>query len=511
MRLKLIHYILTTLFAGVLLSACSAYAASKHPNVILIYADDMGYGEIQALNPKRGKILTPQLDQLVLQGMTFTDAHTTSSVCSPSRYGLLTGRYNWRSRLQRGVLHGGEACLIAPDRMTLGSLFNSQGYHTALIGKWHLGFKYDKSTAPEGSKGVRKSAVYYSSGKPIGTRIVDGPMTRGFDHFFGYDHSGFMSNFIMDDRIVEEVKIIDVLPRLTEAVTAYIDDRAADAKAGNPFFLYFPMSSPHSPVVPSQEWQGKSGIGPHGDFVMQTDASVGAVMEALERNGLSENTILIFSADNGTSGPASKISELKKQGHFPSGDFRGDKTSLWEGGHRVPFILRWPARVEANTRSNQMISLADMMATFADLFSVKLDDRTAEDSMSFLAAIDGEKVASPRTSVVSHSVHGRFTIREGDWKLLLAPGSGGSTQQTDIQATAQGLPEIQLYNLMDDIGEQNNLAAQYPEKVATLIALLESTVANGRSTPGAVQSNDTKVDIWKKNLNQIKKKSKKKN
>ncbi len=472
-----------------------------HPNVVIIYADDLGYGEIQALNPKRGKILTPHLDQLVKDGITFTDAHTTSSVCTPSRYGLLTGRYNWRTTLQRGVLKGGKPCLIAPDRMTLGKLFQSQGYNTAMFGKWHLNYKYDMSTVKE-VKRTNKGKGYYLSKKPIGARIIDGPVTRGFDYFFGFHESGSMSSIVVNDKISEEIPVIDVLPRLTDEVTKYIDKNAETAKKGKPFFLYFPMSSPHSPVVPSKEWQGKSGIGPHGDFVMQTDASVGSVMTALKRNGLTENTIVIFSADNGTSGPAAKTTVLRELGHFSSGELRGEKSDIWEGGHRVPFLLRWPGISKPNSSYDNMISLADLMATFADLFSVKLNEKTAEDSISFLPAVYGKDVSNPRETVISHSVHGRFTIRQGDWKLLLSPGSGGSTPIRDAEATAQGLPEMQLYNLKNDISEQQNLVAQHPEKAEALIKLLETIVANGRSTPGALQLNDGKIDIWKKNLNQ---------
>jgi arylsulfatase A len=479
-------------------------ATPSRPNVVFIYADDMGYGEVQALNPKRGLISTPHLDKMMADGMTFTDAHTTSAVCTPSRYGLLTGRYNWRTRLQAHVVRGGKPCLIAPDRMTLGNLFQQQGYNTAIVGKWHLDYQYEIPAALKGVKATKRSATHYLSGKPIGTKIVDGPITRGFDAFLGYHHGGSMSSIVKDDTIIKEVHIIDILPLLTDEVVKHIDAKATEAKAGKPFFLYFPMSSPHSPVVPAPEWQGKSGLGAHGDFVMQTDASVGAIVGALERNGLSENTIVIFSADNGTASNAADMPSLMKQGHFSSGDLRGAKTDLWDGGHRVPFILRWPAKVKANTRMNQMISLADMMATFGEMFSAEFADDTAEDSISFLPALYGKPVTNPRESVVHHSSNGRFAIRQGDWKLLLAPGSGGKSL-SDAKATAQGLPERQLYNIKDDLGETTNLVAQYPEKVATLIALLESYVAEGRSTPGTVQKNDAKIDIWKKSLNQAKK------
>ncbi len=482
--------------------------ADQKPNVVFIYADDMGYGEVQALNPKRGLIPTPHLDQMMADGMTFTDAHTVSAVCSPSRYGLLTGRYAWRTRLQSKVAKGGQPCLIAPDRMTLGNLFQQQGYSTAIVGKWHLDYQYEIPADLEYEKPAKKIKTLYLSGKPIGAKIVGGPVTHGFDTFFGYHHGGSMSSIVKDDTIIKEVHIIDILPMLTDEVTGIIDAKAAEAKAGKPFFLYFPMSSPHSPVVPAPEWQGKSGLGDHGDFVMQTDASVGAILDALDRNGLSENTIVVFSADNGTSAAASKMKDLIKKGHFSSGDLRGAKTDLWDGGHRVPFILRWPANVTAGAQMNQMISLSDLMATFGEMFSVTFAADAAEDSMSFLPALYGKPLTNPRQSIVHHSIDGRFGIRQGDWKLLLAPGSGGKSLP-DGTATAKGLPEMQLYNIKEDLGETMNVLDAHPEQVKTLVALLESTVAKGRSTPGADQKNDAEIDIWKKNLKQAKKKKRK--
>lgn len=461
----------------------------------------MGYGEVQALNPERGLIKTPHLDSMVADGMVFTDAHTTSSVCTPSRYGLLTGRYAWRTRLQRGVVTGGRPCLIAPDRMTLGHLFQRQGYSTAIFGKWHLDYQYEVPEALAGVQAQRRNATHYRSGHPLGTKIVDGPLTRGFDTFFGYHHGRSMSSIVKDDTIVEDVHIIDILPRLTDAVVEYIDTKADVAKAGKPFFIYFPMSSPHSPVVPTQPWQGKSGLNAHGDFVMQTDASVGAIIEALDRNGLREDTILIFTADNGTSANAANMPELMERGHFSSGGLRGSKADLWEGGHRVPFILRWPARVQAGTRMDQLVSMSDMMASFGEMFGVSFEDDTAEDSISFYPAMFGQPIDNPRQSAVHHSISGRFAIRQGNWKLLLASGSGGWTSPRDAEAAAQGWPDIQLYNLGQDLGEQNNLADQHPEKTQTMIALLQDIIDNGRSTPGAEQTNDTQINLWRLNQN----------
>lgn len=470
--------------------------AQAKPNVVVIYADDMGYGEIEALNPERCKVPTPSLNALADSGMIFTDAHTTSSVCTPSRYSLLTGRYNWRTRLQAGVTSGGKEPLIAEDRMTLGKLFQEQGYKTAIFGKWHLDYTY---VVPEELKGFTKperTDSIYPSGYPIGTRIPDGPVTRGFDTFFGFHHARSMSSIVLDDKIVEEMEVVDVLPAITEATVKYIDDHVAK-NAEEPFFIYFPLSSPHTPIAPAQEWLGKSGIGTYGDFVAQTDGSVGAVMQALERNGLTENTIVIFSADNGTS-PAANFSKLERKGHFASANLRGAKADLWEGGHRVPFIFSWPASVGPGTQSDQLISLGDLYATFAEMFEVEYGDDVAEDSISFLPALYGNPIESPREAVVHHSISGHFAIRQGPWKLLLAPGSAGWSAPKNKDAKEAGLPDMQLYNMAEDLAEQNNLIAQYPEKAQAMIALLESYVDQGRSTPGEPQENDARINIWKK-------------
>lgn len=469
---------------------------SKRPNVVFIFADDMGYGEIQALNPERSKIPTPSLNRLVGEGMVFTDAHTSSSVCSPTRYALLTGRYNWRTRLQRGVLSGGKESLIAADRMTLGKLFQSQGYRTAMFGKWHLEYAYE---VPDDLRGVKpkRTEQRYVAGVPVGTHIPDGPVTRGFDTFFGFHHSRSMSSIVRDDTIVEEIDVVDVLPRLTRETMAYIDRHAAAPKSGKPFFLYFPLSSPHTPIVPAEAWKGKGEVGTYGDFVAQTDGSVGEVLEALDRNGLSEDTIVFFSTDNGTS-KAAGIPKLQERGHYPSANLRGSKADLWDGGHRVPFIVRWPGKVEPGSRSDQLICLSDMMATFAELFSVDFADDTAEDSISFLPALFGRPLAKPREAIVHHSVAGHFSIRQNEWKLLLAPGSGGWTAPKGAAAIKAGLPKRQLYNMTEDIGEKDNLLEAHPEQVRALLALLDSYVKLGRSTPGEAQTNDAEIDIWKK-------------
>lgn len=471
-------------------------AEQRNPNVVFLLADDLGYGEIEALNPERSKIPTPHLNQLAAEGRVFTDAHTSSSVCSPTRYSLLTGRYNWRTRLQAGVLTGGGEPLIAADRLTLGKLFKQQGYRTAIFGKWHLDYHYEvpAALANQKPKATKKRIV---APVPVGTHIPDGPVTRGFDTFFGFHHARSMSSLVQDDEIVEEIDVVDVLPRLTHEVVRYIDNHATGSESEKPFFLYFPLSSPHSPIVPAAAWHDKGKVGKYGDFVAQTDGAVGEVIAALERNGLSENTIVFFSSDNGTSRVA-RIADLEAQGHFPSANLRGSKADLWDGGHRVPFIVRWPGKVRPQSESNQLVCLSDLMATFAEYFSVKLPNDTAEDSISFLPALFGQPVANPRTDIVHHSVAGHFSIRQDKWKLLLAPGSGGWTGPKDKAAIKAGLPEIQLYDMSTDVGEVNNLAKHHPQIVSSLLDLLKSYVEQGRSTPGEPQSNDAKIDIWKK-------------
>ncbi len=351
---------------------------------------------------------------------------------------------------------------------------------------------------------MRRTNTHFYASALVGTHIPDRPVKRGFDTFYGFHQVSNMVSNVKDDCIIKATPVVQVLPDLTKEVVRQIDEKAADAKAGKPFFIYFAQNSPHSPVVPAPEWKGKGGLGTYSDFVAQTDGSVGEVLAALERNGLSENTIVIFSTDNGTSqGPEVKLTELEAKGHFPSVGMRGYKADLWDGGHRAPFILRWPTKVKDRTESNHLVCLSDMMATFAEMLSVELTDKTGEDSFSFYQAWFSNPVRNPREAIVHHSVLGRCYIRKGDWKLLLAPGSGGRTAPLGIEAMDLGLPEIQLYNIKADLGEKNNLLEQYPKKVSELVRTLEGYVANGRSTPGIYQQNEVQVDIWKSELNTI--------
>lgn len=488
-----IFLIICVLFFAKQLSAAQSVNNSQ-PNIVILFADDMGYGEVQALNPKRGKIPTPNLDKLAQEGIVFSDAHTASSVCTPSRYALLTGRYAWRTRLQRGVLIGHGEPLITEQRLTLPEMLKTKGYNTAISGKWHLNFHYQYQGETLGHPGKKKE----QEATPINSYIPDGPLTRGFDHYFGFHHARDMKTLIKDDRVIEHIEVEQMLPRTTAYAVDYINNRAAEAKNGKPFFLYMAFGSPHTPIVPTKEWQGKSGLGEYGDFVMMTDAMAGKIIDAIDENDLTDNTIVIFSSDNGTSKMAD-IPALERQGHYPSANLRGLKSDLWDGGHRVPFILRWPNGHKSNlAQRDQLIGLSDVMATMADVTNYNLPNDAAEDSISFLSVIEGElELASKREAIVHHSISGKFSIRQGDWKLLIAPGSGGWSVPNDIVAKQNGLPTVQLYNLAEDIGEKQNLANEYPDKVISLIALLQNYVDKGRSTPGSNLKNDTLIDIFK--------------
>ena len=460
-------------------------AAPARPNIIYVLADDLGYGDVHCLNPRRGKIATPNLDRLASQGMTFTDAHSGSSVCTPTRYGVLTGRYAWRTRLQRGVLDGYVPPLIAAGRLTVPALLKQHGYHTACLGKWHLGFTIEG----EGKSGG--GAQGKLEGAPLGAVTHDGPVARGFDLFYGFHHARMMKSVFENDRVTQMVEPVDMLPRLTRRAADYIGERA---RTGEPFFLYVALNSPHTPIVPSKEWQGKSGLGDYGDFVMETDWAVGEVLAALDRAGVAEKTIFIFTSDNGCS-PAAGVNKLEASGHFPSAQFRGYKADIWDGGHRVPFFVRWPGKVKPGSQSAQLICHTDLMATCADLLGAKLPDNAGEDSVSILPALLSEDRAPLREAVVHHSINGKFAIRQSQWKLELCAGSGGWGKPGDAEAKKNNLPAVQLYDLVADPGETRNVQAANREVVARLTKLLDRYVTNGRSTPGPKQPNDVKANF----------------
>ncbi|WP_025763088.1 sulfatase family protein [Dyadobacter tibetensis] len=464
----------------------------KTPNIIYILCDDLGYGDVQYLNKSRGKIPTPNLDKLAQQSMTFTDAHSGSSVCTPTRYGVLTGRYAWRSHLQEGVLLGGREFepLIDKNRLTVPRLLSQADYRSAAIGKWHLGFHF----VDENGDSLAVKNKNYSSGVPVGTRIPDGPTTRGFDYYYGFHHAASMSTLIENDRVVGEVPPIDMLDLLSKRACNYISEQSKQTK---PFFLYLALNSPHSPIVPSAQWQGKSGVGDYGDFVMQTDDVVGQIMSALAANGLDENTLVIFTSDNGCSYPAANGKKLESEfGHYASAQFRGSKSDIWEGGHRVPFIVRWTGTIEAGTLNTETICSTNLMATCAEITGLKIPVEAGEDSFSMLPLLLGKKVKR-KYPIVSHSINGMFSIREGKWKLELCPGSGGWTNPTDKIARKNDMPEVQLYNILTDEQERFNLYKKYPKVVAKLTDELMKIIKDGRSTPGKKLENDVEIDVYK--------------
>ncbi len=493
------------------------------PNIVYILADDLGYGDVRALNPAI-KIRTPNLDRLAAAGKVFTDAHSSSAVCSPTRYGLLTGRYNWRSRLKSGVLGGMSPPLIEPGRLTVPGLLRRHGYHTACIGKWHLGMEWAlKPGAAPFDDNIEKGRDAWRA--DFAKSVGRGPNTAGFDYYFGVSASLDMVpyTFIENDRVTrvptEErdfpmmagrpnrvtrrgpaasgFEAEDVLPELVRKSVEYMGRRAAEARAGHPFFLYLPLNAPHTPIAPTPAWRGKSGLNPYGDFVMEVDAEVGRLLEALERLGLAGNSLVIFTSDNGCS-PEAGFEELMARGHNPSARLRGAKADIFDGGHRIPFIARWPGRVKAGGVSDQLICLNDLLATCAEILGVSLPDNAGEDSVSVLPALEGRDKNPLREALVHHSINGSFAIRQGNWKLELCPDSGGWSAPVPGGAAVKGLPQCQLYDLARDIGETNNVQAARPEVVARLTRLLEKYVNDGRSTPGAPQSNTTSVQILRR-------------
>lgn len=504
---------LVTLLAGM-----TTIQAAK-PNIVYILADDLGYGDLACYN-KDSKIPTPNLDRLAAEGKRFLDAHAPSSVCTPTRYALLIGRYSWRSRLPAGVLGPWDKPLIAGDRFTVGNLLKHNGYTTACIGKWHLGWEWaTKDGNPPASGSDRLSNVDFTRA------IANGPTTRGFDFYFGVDVPNYPPYcFIENDHTVgiptmpdagrEELfnrpgpmmkgwRMVDILPELTRRAVRYVEETA---KKSQPFFLYMPLTSPHYPVVPAPEFKGKSQAGEFGDFVFQTDWTVGQVLEALKRSGAAENTLVIFTSDNGPeiTGEVKPgcYDRAKEFGHFSMDGLRGAKRDVWEGGHRVPFIARWPGKITAGSASAETICHVDLMATLAALLEVKLADNAGVDSCNALPVLLNEKTAQPvREATVHHSGNGKLAIRKGDWVLINAPtgddnGLRGEPDWLKQQRgyTAHNQPG-ELYDLRQDLPERRNLFAEHPDKVRELKDLLEKYVRDGRSTPGVLQTNDHAVDI----------------
>ena len=491
--------------ALLLIASISKLQADNPPNVIYILADDLGYGD---LSHAGGKAPTPHCDRLAKEGMRFTDSHTTSSVCTPTRYGIVTGRYNWRTKLKSGVLWGLSEPLIPEKRLTVPKFLQQNGYHTAVIGKWHLGLGW--KMLPNGEKKKAKSGPTKGDGWQIdySKKVSGGPLAIGFDESFIIPASldMFPYVYLKNDKSTEwatvtkafhrpgpsgkKFEAINCLRDFAREANQFIDARS---KAKNkPFFLYLPLTSPHTPIVPAKPWQGKSKMGSYGDFLMETDWVVGEVLKAVDRNKLAENTMVIFTADNGCS-PQAKIPNLIKKGHKPNANWRGHKADIFEGGHRTPFLVRWPSKIKAGSVSDQTICTTDLFATLKEIIAANksLPNNAAEDSFSFLPALLGKKDSSIRPFTIHHSINGSFAIRRGNWKLSLCPGSGGwSAPRPNVAKKDKNLPLIQLYNLEKDPTEKTNLQAKHPELVLELVNDLAMAIKNGRTTPGAIQSNE---------------------
>lgn len=486
------------------------------PNVIIIYADDLGYGDIQCYNPDRGLIPTPHVDRLAREGMRFTDAHSSSGVCSPSRYTLLTGRYHWRSRLQSGIVGLWGPPLITPDRLTVASLAKQSGYRTACIGKWHLGWDwpiaetdqaYFRTGGYQGKKDIAATAEHRQAWRRSYSKpITGGPLAVGFDHYFGVDvpnwppycfienerTSGIPSEFANAKLFARNQASIQgpalpgwtlepILPALAERTVHFINQ---NAKRAEPFFVYLSLTSPHTPLAVNPSWQGKSVLNAYADFVMETDDVVGRVLAALDEAGIVEETFVLFTSDNGCA-PYIDVASLEKKGHFPSGPLRGYKSDTWEGGHRVPFIVRWPGIAAADAVCGQLVHQADVLATLAEICDVELAENAGEDSFSLVPLLRGGH-QPVREHAISASMRGLPSLRLGQWKFIPEGGSGGWTKGGEGESH-------QLYHLAEDIGETRNLSEENSPLVAKMRALLEQLISEGRSTPGPRQSNDVIV------------------
>ena len=472
--------------------------SNKRPNILLIVADDMGYGDVGCYNSD-SKIPTPNMDRLAKQGIRFTDAHSPSAVCSPTRYGVLTGRYCWRTWLKRYALIGYSPPLIEPGQMTVGTLLRQHGYETACIGKWHVGMRW---TLKPGSdidfhrplhwprEFVERIEKTIDFSKPI----VDGPINHGFDYFFGTagcsttdpphvfienDHTVGVPSVLSSEEMHCDLGLMvpgwvqeDVDPTFTKKSIEFIE-RHVKNKPNGPFFLYLALSAPHAPHLPPEFVKGHSNAGLRGDQVVLVDWSVGQILDALDRLRLGDNTLVIVSSDNG---PLPGV-----RGHKSAGDWRGHKSHIWEGGHRVPFIARWPAKIKPGTTSKEVICLTDLMATCAAVVGTELPANAGQDSYNVLPALLCERLDKPvRDAIVHHSVWGGFAIRQGPWKLILGTqGSGGWVEPED-EFPKQDVPG-QLYNIERDPREEENLWDKRPDLVQRLTRLLEKYRQHGYS------------------------------
>ncbi len=490
-----------TILFFVIFSLCSgAVEADTRPNIVLIYADDMGYDAVSAYNDELG-MDTPNIDRLVRQGMMFTDAHSSSGVCTPSRYSILTGRYHWRTRLKSGIVRTWDPPLIKDRRLTMPELLRTAGYDTAMFGKWHLGWHWP---AKGGGTTSNPNKIDFDG------RVTGGPVDHGFDYYFGDDvpnwppyawrendrvlgnittkMKGGVMEGVAPGPSVEDWSFEAVLPKLANRSAEYIRNRS---DRENPFFLYFSMTSPHTPIAPSERFRGKTGITRYTDWLYETDWAVGRVLDALEKSGQAEETLVIFTADNGTA-PNAKFDQLESKGVHLREHWRGWKADAYEGGHRVPFVVRWPGHVKPGSRSDLLVSQVDVMATISEILGRTLPPDAGEDSLSLLPLMNNPSREEPiHEAVIGHSYYGFYAVRTEKWKLLFCRGSGGWSPPNPHK-----LRPFQLYNLKKDPEESINLAEDRQERVENMKAILKRYVQRGRSTPGPEQPNYNGKTSW---------------
>ncbi|KPM47774.1 sulfatase family protein [Jiulongibacter sediminis] len=484
------------LFLLVVVFSCQKKEETK-PNIIYILADDLGIGDVSAFNDS-SLIKTTNIDRLATEGVRFTDAHSGSAVCTPTRYGILTGRYSWRGVLKKGVTWSYDTCIVEPGRLTVGTLLQTAGYETASIGKWHLGMNWTK--ADTGSIPVDFSQ-----------KLNPSPNSYGFDYFFGIPASLDIPPYVyvendevtaLPNRMTQDTSAFgwwrlgptgadfthqEVLPTFFEKARSFISQ-----KRDKPFFLYLPLSAPHTPILPDENNKGQSGLNEYADFVLMIDGLVGQLMNELEKQGLDSNTMIVFASDNGCA-PYADVEGLEEKGHRPSMNFRGYKADIYEGGHRIPLIIKWKGHFEAGKVVDATNCLTDFMATVADLNGVKIPENTAEDSFSLLPLLTGQGEFL-RKNTIHHSVDGNFAIRQGDWKLIMAPGSGGWSYPR-AGKEPKDAPKVQLFNLKSDSGERENLVEKEKEQYEFLRSQLQQVIKNGRSNEGPAQEY-VNVENW---------------
>jgi arylsulfatase A len=449
MKTILLH-VLMLLVCAVQLHAETS-TLKQTPNIIFVLFDDLGYGQLKSYRAA-SEFKTPNLDRLAAEGMRFTDAHSAASVCTPTRYGILTGRYPSRIG-QFGVLTTYSPPIIPQSRLTVASLLKQHGYDTACIGKWHLGMEW-------GGQPGNESRI------PVGTELKQSPNAIGFDYFYGYTHARNIGTVIEQNKVVANVQEVETQPLLAQKVVEFLGNPARQTK---PFFLYVPLCPPHTPIVPAAEFVGKSGLkdkaSPYGDWMYQGDFVLGQLLQMLDQQKLADNTLIMVTSDNGAAG----------RSYAP---LRESKGSIYEGGHRVPFLARWPGKIKAGSTCEDTICLNDLMATCAHIVGAKLTDNAGEDSVSILPDLLGTAKEPVREVTIHQSPGHQLAIRRGDWKLIFHPNG-----------------KRELYHLKTDLSETTNVIDENPAVLAQLTALMQKSIATGRSTPGMPQENESEISL----------------